>query len=85
MPTRRSTGMSSTWSGPLGTTPDVSLGASPRGTLALGTTARAHAAVRGRDFVTPDDVKLMAKPALGHRIVLGPQARLKGRSAVDMP
>ena len=64
--------------------PDVSLGASPRGTLALGTTARAHAAVRGRDFVTPDDVKLMAKPALGHRIVLGPQARLKGRSAVDI-
>jgi MoxR-like ATPase len=48
----------------------VSVGASPRGTLAVTKLARALAAVRGRDFVTPDDVKAVAVPALAHRLVL---------------
>jgi len=50
----------------------VALGASPRGTLALLKLARAHAAQRGRDFVTPEDVKAMAVPALAHRVILQP-------------
>ena len=51
----------------------VALGASPRGTLALFKLARAEAAIRGRDFVLPDDVKAMAAPALAHRLVLRPE------------
>jgi MoxR-like ATPase len=51
----------------------VALGASPRGTLALFKLARAEAALRGRDFVLPDDVKAMATPALAHRLVLRPE------------
>lgn len=49
------------------------LGASPRGTLALLKLARAQAMLRTSDFVTPDDVKAMAVPALAHRIVLRPE------------
>ena len=51
----------------------VALGASPRGSLALLRLARAEAALRSRDFVTPDDVKAMAVPALAHRLVLRPE------------
>ena len=51
----------------------LALGASPRGTLALLKLARAEAALRGRDFVTPDDVKAMAVPALAHRLLLRPE------------
>ncbi|HET6367770.1 MAG TPA: MoxR family ATPase [Pseudomonadales bacterium] len=51
----------------------VALGASPRGTLALLKLARAEAALRGREFVLPDDVKVMAVPALAHRLVLRPE------------
>ena len=51
----------------------VALGASPRGTLALVKLARAQAALRGREYVTPDDVKAMAVPALAHRLVLRPE------------
>ena len=51
----------------------VTLGASPRGSLALLKLARAEAAIRGRDFVLPDDVKAMAVPALAHRLVLRPE------------
>ncbi len=51
----------------------IALGASPRGTLALLKLARAEAALRGREFVTPDDVKAMAVPALAHRLVLRPE------------
>jgi MoxR-like ATPase len=51
----------------------LTLGASPRGTLALLKLARAEAALRGRDFVTPDDVKAMAVPALAHRVLLRPE------------
>lgn len=51
----------------------VALGASPRGTLALMKLARAEAVLRGREFVTPDDVKAMAIPALSHRLILRPE------------
>jgi MoxR-like ATPase len=51
----------------------VALGASPRGALALLKLARAVAALRRRDFVLPDDVKLMTVPALAHRLILKPE------------
>lgn len=61
--------------------PDVYLGASPRGSLALFRTGQARAAMQGRDFVLPDDIKALVKPALGHRIILGPAARLRDLSS----
>ena len=51
----------------------VQVGSSPRGTLALLKLSRAHAALRGRDFVTPEDVKAVAVPALAHRLMLRPE------------
>ena len=60
---------------------DVRLGASPRATLALSRAARARAAVQGREFVTPDDVKAMARPVLAHRLIASLEARLRGRGA----
>lgn len=57
------------------------LGGSPRASLALFRAARAHAAINGRDFVLPDDVKAMAPHVLPHRMVLSTQARLRGRDA----
>jgi MoxR-like ATPase len=57
--------------------PDVYLGASPRGSLALVRATQAYAAIQGRDFVVPDDVKLLAPPTLGHRLILQPAARLR--------
>ncbi|MEJ2209179.1 MAG: MoxR family ATPase [Anaerolineae bacterium] len=57
----------------------VELGVSPRGTLALYHTAQALAAVRGRDFVLPDDVKYLAPAVLTHRLIISPQTRLRGR------
>jgi MoxR-like ATPase len=57
----------------------VELGVSPRGTLALYRTAQALAAVRGRKFVIPDDVKYLAPPVLTHRLIISPQTRLRGR------
>ena len=56
----------------------VEVGASPRGSLALLKTARARAAVAGRDFVTPDDVKAVAMPALAHRLILKPDPWIRG-------
>ncbi len=58
--------------------PDVSLGASPRGSLALFRGSQALALIRGRDFVLPDDVKELALPALGHRIIVSAAARMRG-------
>ena len=55
------------------THPDVQIGASPRGALALLKLSRARAVLRGRDFVTPEDVKDVAVPALGHRLSLRPE------------
>jgi MoxR-like ATPase len=61
--------------------PDVYLGASPRGSLALYRTGRARAAVLGRDYVIPDDIKALAVAALAHRVIIGPAARIKDVSA----
>ncbi len=57
--------------------PDIYLGASPRGSLALYKTSRALAAVQGRDYVIPDDIKALAQPALAHRLIVSPSARIK--------
>jgi MoxR-like ATPase len=62
----------------------IALGASPRGTLALFRLARAEAALKRRDFVTPDDVKAMAVPALAHRLVLRPDLWVSKISAADV-
>src|SRR5439155_1077752 len=56
----------------------VDVGASPRGSLALLKVSRARAAIAGRDFVTPDDVKAVAMPALAHRIILKPDPWIRG-------
>jgi MoxR-like ATPase len=58
--------------------PSVEVGASPRGSLAVLLTARARAALAGRDFVTPEDVKAVAVPALAHRLVLRPELWVRG-------
>jgi MoxR-like ATPase len=60
---------------------DLALGASPRGSLALFKTAQALAALRGRDFVIPDDVKTLALPSLVHRLIVRPESALRGYSA----
>lgn len=60
---------------------EVYLGASPRGSLALFRTGQARAALTGRDYVLPDDIQAMAVPVLGHRIIVGPAARLREVSA----
>ena len=59
---------------------DVELGASPRATLGLYRGAQALAAIRGQDYVTPDDIKAMAGPALAHRVILNSMARLRERT-----
>jgi MoxR-like ATPase len=59
----------------------VYLGASPRGSLAIQRLAQARAVLEGRDYVLPDDVKMLAYPALAHRIILNAQARVKGATA----
>ncbi|MBP1704078.1 MAG: hypothetical protein H6Q38_3185 [Chloroflexi bacterium] len=60
---------------------EVYLGASPRGSLALYRTSQARAAMLGRDFVLPDDIKALAVPTLAHRVILGPSARLRDVNA----
>jgi MoxR-like ATPase len=62
----------------------VSVGASPRGSLALVKLSRCRAALAGRDFVTPDDVKSVAVPALAHRLVLRPELWVQRRSGEDV-
>ncbi len=59
--------------------PDVRLGASPRATVALYHAAQAQARLVGRDFVIPDDVKALAPAVLAHRLLLSPQARIRGQ------
>ena len=59
----------------------LQLGVSPRGATALLGTARSWAWLSGRNYVTPDDVKAMAKPTLRHRIALRPEAELEGATA----
>jgi MoxR-like ATPase len=61
--------------------PDLALGASPRGSLALFKTAQALAALEGRDYVIPDDLKRLALPVLVHRLIVRPQSALRGYTA----
>jgi MoxR-like ATPase len=61
--------------------PEVSLGASPRGSLVLYRTAQARAAVAGRDYVIPDDIKALAPACLAHRMIVSPSARIKDVTA----
>lgn len=61
--------------------PDVYLGSSPRGSLALFRTAQTRAAMAGRDFVLPDDVKALAEVTLAHRVIIGPSARIRDISS----
>lgn len=62
----------------------IALGAGPRGSLALVRAARAQAVLSGRDFVTPDDVREIAKPALRHRIALAPELQIEGQAPDDV-
>jgi MoxR-like ATPase len=64
--------------------PDIALGASPRGSLALVTLARAWAMVRGRDYVGPDDIRTLAIPTLSHRITLDDDAWVRGTAPDDV-
>jgi MoxR-like ATPase len=64
--------------------PSAAVGSSPRGSLALLKLSRCRAALAGRDFVTPDDVKAVAIPALGHRLVLKPELWVQRRSGADV-
>jgi MoxR-like ATPase len=61
--------------------PDLALGVSPRGSLALFKASQALAAIRGRDHVRPDDVKYLVTVTLAHRLIVKPEAELRGRTA----
>src|SRR3982074_1541051 len=63
------------------THPEVALGASTRGTLNLFHAAQARAAILGREYVLPDDIKSLVEPVLGHRIILRPNAEMQGANA----
>jgi MoxR-like ATPase len=63
---------------------DIQLGASPRATMALYQTAQAWAAINGRDFVVPDDIKYLAPYVLCHRLIISAQAQLRGRTAKEL-
>jgi MoxR-like ATPase len=63
---------------------EVQLGASPRATLALYSAAQAWAAIQGREYVLPDDVKRIAPQVLCHRLMISPQAQLRGRNAQEL-
>ena len=64
--------------------PDIYLGSSPRGGLALYKTSQALAALQGRDYVIPDDIKTLAEPTLAHRLIISPAARMKNVEADDV-
>lgn len=63
---------------------DVQLGASPRAALSWLAAAKAHAAMEGRDFVTPDNIKFVAHPVLRHRLILTPESELEGISTTQV-
>ncbi len=65
-------------------TSELTLGASPRASLALLRASRTYAASEGRDFVIPDDVKALATVVLAHRLLVAPETEMSGRSAVDV-
>jgi MoxR-like ATPase len=62
----------------------IRLGASPRASLGIYLAAQALAAIRGREYVTPDDIKYLAVPALAHRLIAMTETRLRGRSLESM-
>ncbi|MBY8888578.1 MoxR family ATPase [Streptomyces sp. PTM05] len=64
--------------------PDVRLGASPRGSVALARAVRVRAASQGRPYALPEDVKALAEPVLAHRLILTPEAELSGRTGADV-
>lgn len=64
--------------------PGIAVGAGPRGSIALVRASRAQAVLAGRDFVTPDDVRDIARPALRHRIALAPELQIEGQDADDV-
>jgi MoxR-like ATPase len=60
------------------------LGASPRASLAMLRAAKAIAAIRGRDFVTPEDIRFVTAPVLNHRLILTPEAEMEGFSSEEI-
>jgi len=64
--------------------PELRLGVSPRGSIGLLRSSRVWAASEGRSFVTPEDVKFLVEPVLGHRVILTPEAELAGRSGGEL-
>ena len=60
------------------------LGGSPRASLAMMKTAKALAAIRGRDFVIPDDVQFVAPHVLNHRLIMTPEAEMEGMTTEDL-
>ena len=64
--------------------PDLALGGSPRASLALFKTSQALAALRGRDHVIPDDIKYLVDVTLGHRLIVRPEAELRGRTRLTV-
>src|SRR5439155_20848077 len=64
--------------------PDVQAGASPRGSLALMKLAKSQAALRGRPFVVPDDIRELVEPVLAHRLILKPEPRIRGVTTNDV-
>ena len=64
--------------------PEIELGASPRATLSLYQASQAWAAIHGRDFVLPDDVKALAPHVMTHRLMISPQAQLRGRKMEEL-
>ena len=63
---------------------EIQLGASPRATMGLYQTSQAWAAIHGRDFVIPDDVKYVAPHVLCHRLIISPSAQLRGRTSQEL-
>jgi MoxR-like ATPase len=66
------------------THPDIRLGASPRASLALLRAVRVRAAAAGRSYVVPEDIKALATHVVAHRLMLTPEAELRGRAAADL-
>jgi MoxR-like ATPase len=60
--------------------PQILIGGSPRASIVLLDTSKVHAALSGRDYVTPDDIKMLSQHALNHRLILKPEAELEGTS-----
>jgi MoxR-like ATPase len=62
----------------------IYLGGSPRASLSIMKSAKAIAAIRGRDFVTPEDIQFVTKPVLNHRMILTPEAEMEGITSEDV-